>query len=57
MQDYEAAIAPHKATLFSKLFSALDPATVLEVGIGTAPNLQYYAGRVCSLLGIVCDGF
>lgn len=52
MQEYEANIAPHKAALFAKLFQALgnnpNTSTVLEIGIGTAPNLQYYAGRVCA---------
>lgn len=55
MQDYEAKIAPHKDALFSKLFDALQdlntantaPTRLLEVGIGTAPNLEFYAGKVC----------
>lgn len=50
MQDYEAKIAPHKAALFHQLFASLankPSIELVEIGIGTAPNLQYYAGKVC----------
>lgn len=52
MRDYEAKISPHKAALFDQLFTTLQPNNqqpikLVEIGIGTAPNLQYYAGKVC----------
>lgn len=52
--DYEAGIAPVKRHLFSQLLSGLaaaggsgseaaEPLQLLELGVGTGPNLRYYA--------------
>lgn len=56
MEDYEAQIAPIKAALFERLFmtnapggtpvagtqgSSAHPVQVLELGIGTSPNLPF----------------
>lgn len=43
MQQYETEIAPLKRRLFS---AAVAPgAHVLELGMGTGPNLHFYAGQ------------
>ena len=43
MEQYEAEVAPLKRQLFS---AAVAPnADILELGMGTGPNLQYYAGQ------------
>ncbi len=42
MADYEREVAPLKRRLFA---AALTPGcAVLELGVGTGPNLQYEAG-------------
>lgn len=44
MQQYEAEIAPLKRRLFA---DAVTPDTdVLELGMGTGPNLRYYGSKV-----------
>jgi ubiquinone/menaquinone biosynthesis C-methylase UbiE len=58
MADYEAAIAPVKRMLFGQLADNLQPpsgrpARVLEIGIGTGPNLSYYPlGSGVSITGV-----
>ncbi|GAB2280257.1 hypothetical protein Dimus_014899 [Dionaea muscipula] len=42
MKSYEAEIAGCKSQLFSKLRGKAEE--ILEIGIGTGPNLKYYAG-------------
>ncbi|KAB1208107.1 Methyltransferase-like protein 7A [Morella rubra] len=42
MKSYEAEIAGYKSQLFSNLKGKAQK--VLEIGIGTGPNLKYYAG-------------
>ncbi|XP_057509587.1 uncharacterized protein LOC130792147 isoform X1 [Actinidia eriantha] len=42
MKSYEAEIAVYKSQLFASLKGKAK--TVLEVGIGTGPNLKYYGG-------------
>ncbi|KAL3162688.1 hypothetical protein ABBQ38_008732 [Trebouxia sp. C0009 RCD-2024] len=41
MQDYELEIAACKRRLFSELFQS-DIQALLEVGMGTGPNMKYY---------------
>ncbi|XBH80195.1 hypothetical protein VPH35_105986 [Triticum aestivum] len=41
MQSYEAEIAQYKSNLFSQLSVAGE--NILELGVGTGPNLKYYA--------------
>ena len=41
MQDYEHEIAACKRRLFAELFQS-DIQELLEVGMGTGPNLRYY---------------
>lgn len=45
MSEYEAAAAPAKARLFSKLLQALPQkeAVIVELGMGTFPNARFYA--------------
>lgn len=48
MQDYELEIAACKRRLFSELFQS-DIQALLEVGMGTGPNMKYYGQQqVCS---------
>ncbi|XP_050204120.1 uncharacterized protein LOC126654099 [Mercurialis annua] len=42
MQSYEAEISAYKSQLFANLRG--NAKKVLEIGIGTGPNLKYYAG-------------
>ncbi|KAJ4711367.1 Methyltransferase-like protein [Melia azedarach] len=44
MESYEAEIAGYKSELFDKLRGKAKK--VLEIGIGTGPNLKYYAGDI-----------
>ena len=41
MQEYEQEIAACKRRLFNELFQS-DIQELLEVGMGTGPNLRYY---------------
>ncbi|XP_023731317.1 uncharacterized protein LOC111879072 [Lactuca sativa] len=41
MKSYETEIAGYKSQLFANLTGK--PANILEIGIGTGPNLKYYA--------------
>ncbi|CAE5963564.1 unnamed protein product [Arabidopsis arenosa] len=43
MRSYEAEIADYKRKLFEKLAGKAE--TVLEIGVGTGPNLKYFAGN------------
>ncbi|XP_010551424.1 PREDICTED: methyltransferase-like protein 7A isoform X2 [Tarenaya hassleriana] len=43
MASYEAEVASYKMKLFDKLVGKAEK--VLEIGIGTGPNLKYYAGN------------
>jgi ubiquinone/menaquinone biosynthesis C-methylase UbiE len=43
MRSYEAEIAEYKRKLFEKLAGKAE--TVLEIGVGTGPNLKYFAGN------------
>ncbi|XP_010551633.2 PREDICTED: methyltransferase-like protein 7A [Tarenaya hassleriana] len=43
MASYEAEVASYKMKLFDKLVEKAEK--VLEIGIGTGPNLKYYAGN------------
>lgn len=51
MAEYEASVAPLKRLLFGELLEGLpatatsqEPAQLLELGVGTGPNLPCYAG-------------
>ncbi|KAG0583747.1 hypothetical protein KC19_3G160000 [Ceratodon purpureus] len=52
MRSYEAEIAGYKRELFSRLGDNVK--TILELGIGTGPNLAYYGGRpsITSVIGV-----
>ncbi len=41
MQDYEQQIAPVKRRLFADAFSQTPVRNVVEIGVGTGPNLKY----------------
>ncbi|CAL9240026.1 unnamed protein product [Arabidopsis halleri] len=43
MRSYESEIADYKRKLFEKLAGKAE--TVLEIGVGTGPNLKYFAGN------------
>jgi len=42
MKPYEAQVASYKSQIFANMRGKAE--TVLEIGIGTGPNLKYYAG-------------
>lgn len=50
MREYEAEVAPVKRQLFGAIPGGIrglvSRASVLEVGLGTGPNLSYYADKV-----------
>lgn len=48
MQDYEEQIAGFKTGLFADLFSS-QIHSMLEVGMGTGPNLKYFAAQKVSI--------
>lgn len=43
MKNYEKAIAPVKRQLFVDHLPTSSGARILELGIGTGPNLQYFS--------------
>jgi hypothetical protein len=46
MEDYEEVIAPFKQQLFDKLWAGdAGPKDILDIGMGTGPNLKFYSGR------------
>lgn len=51
MSGYEAEIVPVKERVFSHISSQQAslgrPVDVIDIGIGTGPNLEYYAANVC----------
>jgi hypothetical protein len=51
MRSYEAQIAPVKRQLFQQIRASAGSGAVrvLEIGIGTGPNLEYYGGPVRSV--------
>jgi hypothetical protein len=54
MAAYEEAVAPLKRRLFADVSPRGPGLDVLELGIGTGPNLRYYANqRVCLCLTLV----
>ncbi len=48
MQDYEEQIAGFKTGLFADLFTC-QIHSMLEVGMGTGPNLKYLAAQKVSI--------
>ena len=50
MQDYEEKIKSLKAELFAEALTGTNSAHILEVGMGTGPNLPYYAQQPVSQL-------
>ena len=48
MQDYEQQIAACKESLFAELFQSRIH-NLLEIGLGTGPNLKYYAAQAVSI--------
>ena len=53
MQDYEQQVAARKESLFAELFQSRIH-NLLEIGLGTGPNLKYYAAQKVSIL---CGSF
>ena len=49
MQDYEQQVAACKESLFAELFQSRIH-NLLEIGLGTGPNLKYYAKQKVSIL-------
>jgi hypothetical protein len=46
MEDYEEVIAPFKQQLFDRLWAGdAGPKDILDIGMGTGPNLKFYTGR------------
>ncbi len=46
MEEYEAAVAPVKNELFDTVWVGdTKPRNILEIGIGTGPNLKYIQAR------------
>lgn len=50
MKEYEAEVADYKSQLFKKLRGQAEE--VLEIGVGTGPNLKYYASDARMVFGI-----
>ncbi|KNA21732.1 hypothetical protein SOVF_040760 isoform B [Spinacia oleracea] len=50
MKEYESEVAVYKSQLFDKLRGQAKE--VLEIGIGTGPNLKYYASDASMVFGI-----
>eukprot|EP00252_Welwitschia_mirabilis_P021957 TRINITY_DN578_c0_g1_i9.p1 TRINITY_DN578_c0_g1~~TRINITY_DN578_c0_g1_i9.p1 ORF type:complete len:208 (+),score=36.36 TRINITY_DN578_c0_g1_i9:75-698(+) len=50
MKAYESEIAAYKEELFKPLLTEAD--TILDLGIGTGPNIKYYANKNVSVLGV-----
>ncbi|KAK1437728.1 hypothetical protein QVD17_03524 [Tagetes erecta] len=50
MKSYEAEIAGYKSQLFANL--TRKAANILEIGIGTGPNLKYYGNLDVSVVGV-----
>lgn len=50
MKAYEAEVASYKSQLFDKLRGQAKE--VLEIGVGTGPNLKYYASSASMVFGI-----
>lgn len=55
MQDYEQEIAACKEGLFAELFQS-DIHDLLEIGLGTGPNLKYYAAQQVRAFTAECAG-
>lgn len=53
MKEYEARITERKRALFSLIPPT---STVLDIGIGTGPNLRYFPPQ-CSVIGVEPNGF
>lgn len=43
MQEYEAKIRPVKAELFAEALSALQAPRIVDIGMGTGPNMPFYS--------------
>lgn len=56
MQDYEQEIAACKRRLFTELFQS-DIQELLEVGMGTGPNLRYYKQQQVKLKQAMAEVF
>lgn len=57
MLDYEAKVQSRKQELFDEVFQGLESPAVVDIGMGTGPNLPFYAKqKVCCLLSPVLHG-